>query len=72
MICHGVGAMYSRRHGVVRDLVHAYAWRNLAASQGNEISIKARDALESDLTSAELAEGQRLASKWKKGEIIRR
>jgi len=57
---------------VVRDLVLSYAWRNLAASQGDEISIKAREALENRMTSAERAEGQRLANTWKKGEIIRR
>ena len=57
---------------MVRDLVLSYAWRNLAASQGDEISIKAREALENRMTSAERAEGQRLASNWKKGEIIRR
>ena len=60
-----LGAMYSRGEGVPKDLAMAYMWRNLAAAQGNEIAKKAREALETLMTPAQIAEGQRLSREWR-------
>lgn len=65
-----LGAMYEWGQGVSKDIVLAYAWSNLAASKGIEIARKNRDGYESQLTPAQRAEGQRLASNWKKGDIM--
>ncbi|CAG1002185.1 Secretory immunoglobulin A-binding protein EsiB [Methylophilaceae bacterium] len=56
--------------GVSKNLVLAYAWSNLAAAQGNNIARINRDIFESQLTPAQRAEGQRLASNWKKGDTL--
>jgi uncharacterized protein len=55
---------------VPQDYIEAHKWYNLAASGPNiadfrtEI-IKRRDALALKMTSAQIAEVQRLASEWK-------
>lgn len=59
--------------GVAKDEVRAYAWLNLAAAQSSEKSeawMKKRDRVEAQLTPAQRAEGQRLASNWKKGDAL--
>lgn len=53
-----------------KDFVRAYAWLNLAAAQGIEIAIKTRDHIGKKLTANQRAEGQRLASSWKKGDTF--
>ena len=61
-----LGAMYSRGEGgVIRDMVTAYMWRNLAAAKGDEIAKTARDALEKSMTPAQIAEAQKLSREWK-------
>lgn len=65
-----VGTSYMQGAGVNRDFVRAYAWFNLAAAQGDETAIKARDYIENKLTPEQRAEGQRLASSWKKGDTF--
>ncbi len=81
-----LGMMYLSGEGVSRNLVLAYAWTNLSAGKkirlnGNNftnalISKKEatragfRDQLEMVITSAQRAEGQRLSSSWKKGDIL--
>ncbi len=65
-----LGLSYAIGEGVSRDLVRAYAWHNLAAAQGHEDAKKFRDSVETQLTPAQRAEGQRLASNWKKGELL--
>lgn len=51
--------------GVPKDLVLAYMWNNLAAARGVELALEARDALEADLTSAQIAEAQPVSREWK-------
>jgi len=57
-----LGRLYLRGAGVPKDVVQAYMWINLAAAQGlNEMSAAARiqrDALEEDMTPAQIAEAQ--------------
>jgi TPR repeat protein len=76
--------LYWRGHGVRRDNVLAYAWYNLAAA--NEIRrtdansllgdaflpSSRRDELAKTMTTAEIAEGQRLSTSWKKGQDMGR
>lgn len=67
---YNLGVMYANGDGVPRDLVRAYVWFNLAAAQGDEDAQKSRDRAEAQLTPAQRAEGQRLASGWKPGDIL--
>jgi hypothetical protein len=67
-----LGAMYYSGEGVSRDIVLGYVWANLSAAQGNKEGIARRDWIEERLTPAQRTEGQRLASNWKKGEILKR
>jgi len=62
---------YRSGHGVNVNFVQAYAWMNLAATKGDSSSIfkKMRDDLAAMLTPQQRAEGQRLASNWKLGDI---
>jgi hypothetical protein len=56
--------------GVLRDNVSAHMWLSIAASDdGNdELARKGRDKVAEDMTSAELAEAQRLARECVKKE----
>lgn len=65
-----LGEMYYKGEGVSKDWVRAYAWFNLAAAQGNNFGKSNRDLYEKQLTDTERAEGQRLASNWKKGDTL--
>lgn len=65
-----VGSSYMQGKGVNKDFVRAYAWFNLAAAQGHEAAIKARDYIENKITPDQRADGQRLASSWKKGDTF--
>jgi TPR repeat protein len=74
-----LAAMYIGGDCVGRDLVRAYAWCSLAAARADEEQKPARGAvhlvregLEPQLTAAERAEGQRLASRWKPGTVLAR
>ena len=60
-----LGFMHSRGGGVPKDLVTAYMWINLAAAQGSESEKRARDALEKQMTPAQIAEAQKLSREWK-------
>ena len=56
-----LGGMYFLGNGVPKDFVLAYMWTNIAAASGDEDAIKVRDLLQRQLTSAQIAEGQRLS-----------
>ena len=60
-----LSTMYRNGHGVPKDLVIAYMWCNLAAAQGDDIAKKTREYLESLMTPAQIAEGQRLSREWR-------
>lgn len=61
--------MYWEGEGVPKNVVLAYAWANLVAA--NPYWPKwDRDSYEARLTPDQRAEGQRLASSWKKGDIF--
>jgi len=65
-----LGYAYRTGNGISKNLVLAYAWSNLAAAQGNAKASKNRDLYESQLTPQQRAEGQRLASNWKNGDLL--
>jgi TPR repeat protein len=47
------------------DLVVAYKWYNLAAAQGNKEALYQRDNIAGQMTSTQIADGQRLSTEWK-------
>ena len=55
--------------GVKQDAVIAYAWLNLAAvaPDAHPRAVEERAAIVSQMTTDQVAEGQRLASEWKPG-----
>jgi uncharacterized protein len=57
-----LGWMYGSGRGVPQDHVYAHMWFNLAAASGNEQALKTRDYLAKDMTSAQIAKAQRLAT----------
>lgn len=72
---YNLAQMYFKGEGVSKDMVRAYAWQNLAAVHASELRASEyyKDRckwLEAQITPSERAEGQRLSSNWKKGEIL--
>ena len=63
---HGLGTLYLQGQGLPQNQVEAYKWFNLAAVSGEKEFSQSRDRLAKKLSSAQLAEGQRLASEWAK------
>lgn len=61
---YNLGVMYGRGDGVPEDYVQAYKWFNLAAAQGIEMAKDNRDALRTLMTSAQVAEAQRLSREF--------
>jgi hypothetical protein len=71
-----LGFMYERGEDVSQDYVTAHMWFNLAAAQGeaaqdeeaklfhNE-AVENRDSLAANMTPAQIAEAQKMASEWK-------
>ena len=56
--------MYENGQGVPKGYSQAYMWFNLAAAQGDEDAAKHRDKLAEKMTPGQVAEAQRLASRW--------
>ena len=60
--------MYDNGEGVPQDYVRAHKWLNLAASRASAEKNKkygsARDRVAKKMTSAQIAEAQRLAREW--------
>ncbi len=64
-----LGVAYSTgSHGVGCDLVEAHKWFNLAASQGHEAASWCRADVSDEMTAREIAEAQRRAREWLRGE----
>lgn len=59
-----LGWMFYNGLGVPQDNVHAYMWFSIAAVNGDDIGTKNRDNLAPEMTSDQMAEGQRLAREW--------
>jgi hypothetical protein len=59
-----LGYIFYKGEGVPQDYVAAYKWINLAAAQGNTNAIFGRDVVAVDMTSEQIAKGQKLASEF--------
>ena len=44
--------------GVIKDMVYAHMWANIVASSWNENAVGFRDALEKEMTSADISAAQ--------------
>jgi|GEM_PF-2350504 len=60
-----LGDMYLKGEGVPQNHTQAYKWYNLAAAQGYETAKKDRDSLTFNMSSAQLAEAQRLSREFR-------
>ena len=60
-----LGDMYVEGHGVVQDYVQAHMWFNLGAAKGGNEARRRRDALAKKMTTAQIADAQKLARDWK-------
>jgi TPR repeat protein len=58
-----LGVMYYRGQGVPVNYVTAYAWWNIAAASGHEDASDNRAIVEEQMTSAQIAEAQKLSTK---------
>ncbi len=57
-----LGAMYDDGTGVIQDYVRAHMWYNIAASSGkSKNALGNRDVIAQEMTSAQIAEAQKLA-----------
>ena len=54
--------MYDNGEGVPEDYVRAYAWFNLAATQGHESAVKAKDILRERMTTKQITRAQELSN----------
>ena len=62
---HALGGLYAQGLGVRRDDVKAFMWFQLAADQGESDAAYNRDWLAERMTSAQIAEAQRLVREWR-------
>jgi uncharacterized protein len=65
-----LGKMYATGQGVAKDKVQAHKWLNLAASDATDgakrtQAIADRDEVARQMTTAQIAEAQKLAREWK-------
>jgi TPR repeat protein len=64
-----LGFLYAAGLGVKKDVARAFMWFTLAGAKSSEpdgaLALKARDSIFRDMTPAQIAEGQKLAGKWK-------
>jgi hypothetical protein len=65
-----LGVMYATGQGVPQDYVSAHMWFNLAAAHekplpGQISAVQARAAIETLMTTAQIAQAQTLAREWK-------
>ena len=65
-----LGWSYWSGNGISKDHVLAYAWLNVSAAQGEDSAKELRDLLDKELAPAQRAEGQSLATNWKKGKLL--
>lgn len=62
---YNLGTFYDNGLGVPQDKVRAYMWFSLSAAQGREGAAALRDLIARRMTSAQIAEAQKLAREWK-------
>ncbi|MDO9460374.1 MAG: SEL1-like repeat protein [Alphaproteobacteria bacterium] len=62
--CLQLAISYSTGKGVPFDLVAAHKWFNVAAVKGEREALGWRAELAQEMTTAQIAEAQRLAREW--------
>jgi len=65
-----LGRLYEFGHGVMQDSVRAYMWYSVAAANSTgdahkDVAAENREEIAGRMTSAEIAEAQKLAREWK-------
>ena len=60
----GLGEAHYKGNGVAQNIVLAHMWLSLAAAKGHARAIKRRDGVAKLMTSAQIAEAQKLAREW--------
>lgn len=65
-----LGGLYADGVGVSKDYMRAYIWFLLSAAQGNALGAERMNKLETKLTQEQIAEAQRITSKWKEGDTL--
>jgi TPR repeat protein len=60
-----LGALHGAGQGVPQDCVLQHMWLSLAAAQGDQTAEAFRDEVARLMTSAQIAEAQKLAREWK-------
>lgn len=60
-----LGVLYAQGRGVKQDYVRALMWFNLSAAQGEQRAVTGRDMAARRMTSAQIAEAQKLAREWR-------
>jgi hypothetical protein len=53
--------MYTNGEGVAQNYLLAHMWANIAAANGSEKAVEARERLDRMMTSTDIAEAQRRA-----------
>lgn len=61
---HLLGQINEKGLGVPQNFLRAHVWYNLAAGQGHEDAVRARDALTKRMAAEEVAKAQARASEW--------
>lgn len=56
-----LGHMYGEGHGVIKNIVVAYAWLNVSAAQGNETARKYRDSIQKEIPPSQLLKALELS-----------
>ncbi len=59
-----LGFCYFNGYGVAKDMVESYKWLNLAATGGNLAAKQIRDAVVTEMTPVQIAEGERRSKEW--------
>ena len=60
-----LGLMYAHGDGVPEDFVQAYAWISIAAANGSETYKRTKKIIAGRMTSAQLAEAQKLSRDYR-------
>ena len=63
-LCRGDSLAQADLGSVQRDLVFAFMWFTISATQGNETALTNRGAIEQWLTPAQVTEAERLSQEW--------
>ena len=53
--------MCGRDHGVIKNVIAAHTWFNIAAISGNKAAVKDRDAVEGMMPPADISAANKLA-----------